>query len=94
MNLLFNHNNIYRLKDDAKIYIEGKNSVDNFLHSKGPHPFPDIATIFCTKGSNEISKCFETICSKIMINLEKHNNVTSCTSSVKKICQEDSIILS
>ena len=41
MNLLFNHNNIYRLKDDAKIYIEGKNSVDNFLHSKEPHPFPD-----------------------------------------------------
>jgi len=58
MNFLFNYDNIYRLKDDSKIYIESKNNVDSFLHSKKSHSFPDIATAFCTKDLNEIFEVF------------------------------------
>jgi len=58
MNLLFDYDNIYRLEDGSKIYIEGENNVDSFLHSKGPHPFPDTATAFCTKGLDEIFGVF------------------------------------
>jgi len=53
MNLLFDYD-----RDGSKIYIESENNVDNFLHSKGPHPFPDTATAFCTKGSDEIFGVF------------------------------------
>jgi len=58
MNLLFDYDNIYRLEDGSKVYIEGENNIDNFLHSKGPHPFPDTATAFCTKGLDEIFGVF------------------------------------
>lgn len=58
MNLLFTYDNIYQLKDNSKIYIENKNSIDNFLYSKKLHSFLNIAIVFCTKDLNEILKIF------------------------------------
>lgn len=55
MNLLWDGN---RPEEDLEIYIDVGNNVDNFLRSKGPHPFPDNATEFCTKGSTKISGVF------------------------------------
>lgn len=58
MHLFFDYDNIYRLKDDLKIYIKSENNVDNFLHLKKSHSFSDIATAFCTKDLDEIFEMF------------------------------------
>jgi hypothetical protein len=47
-----------RWEEDSEVYIDGGNNVDSFLHSKGPHPFPDNATAFCTEGSTKIFGVF------------------------------------
>lgn len=44
MNLLY----CERWQGGSDVYIGG-DDVDNFLHSRGPHPFSATATAFCTK---------------------------------------------
>jgi len=44
---------------------------------------------FCTK----FSKYFEIICSKIIINFKKYNNITSCISNIKKIVKRTLLYL-
>jgi len=53
MNFLFDYD-----KDSSKIYIESENNVDNFFYSKRLYSFSDIATVFCTKDSDEIFGVF------------------------------------
>ena len=55
MNLLWDGK---RNEEDSVYYIDGGNNVDNFLHSKGPHPFPENATAFRTIGSTKIFGVF------------------------------------
>ncbi len=47
-----------RWEENSKVYIDDKNNVNNFLHSKEPHFFLDNATAFCTKDSIKIFEVF------------------------------------